>query len=231
MSIPPITMNYPLTTFHFDDVSSNYTEITPNIIKLQEGSAFANATAEYNQFKVEGSSIYQNSRIYQDGFSSQNGAAQINLTADSGLFFYNGDGINYTYLTQHQLNHRGNVAFDISLNALSFRNVSSGGAGEVIKSDASGAPYWATESLSDVLAVSANASQADITNVKSIQFTNVSDDKSVVLTTINVSANLETLNISTSPDFSGSSKEFTRAYLPLGIGGIIYYLPLYTTPT
>ena len=114
---------------------------------------------------------------------------------------------------------------------------SAGTANQVLTAGvAGGSVVWAdlpasvTPSLAEVLAVGADANQVAITNLISLQLANVGAGSQVTLSSAVVSGSNIALNVNTVADNTGATKEFSRAYLPIGVGGVIYYLPLFSVP-
>lgn len=111
---------------------------------------------------------------------------------------------------------------------------SAGTANQVLTAGvAGGSVVWAdlpavtTPSLAEVMAVATagDAGGQGLSNTPSVGLFNTSIG--VVLSAV-VSSDI--LNLSTAPDVSGSTKEFSRAYLPISVGGVVYYLPLFSVP-
>lgn len=143
-----VQVNYPSTTIRLEDPSANYSEISPFSVKVNKGSGSNyNTLLTGDALTLEGVAPNRKTYITPMSVQLQNNTDQVVLSVSDGLLIYAGDGINYTYLTQHQLRHRGNVPFDMSFNSLSLKGVTSNHSGMVITSDASGAPYWADPSF------------------------------------------------------------------------------------
>jgi hypothetical protein len=92
-------------------------------------------------------------------------------------------------------------------------------------------PAEATHSLAEILAVSpagVASSGQTISGLASLGLVNA--DNSVVLSSTLVSGVNMALNVNTVADDSGDTKDFSRKYLPIGVGNVIYYLPLFSVP-
>jgi hypothetical protein len=109
----------------------------------------------------------------------------------------------------------------------------SGNANQVLSAGSGGTILWVdlplTPSLADVMAVSpaGDASGQALSNIPSITMNNGANS-SVVLS---ANASSDLLSISTNPDITGATKEFSRKYLPLNIAGTTYYIQLYSVPS
>jgi hypothetical protein len=163
----------------------------------------------------------------------QSGGDITHLSSTGGLGLVDGPSGTWTELKRAQLKS-GQSTFDISLNSLTLEGVAST-VGQVITADASGAPYWAdlpsstTPSLADVMAVATagDAGGQALSNFPSVAMTAGAGS---AVTLAAVAAN-DHLSISTLPDTSGGAKDFSRSYLPMVIGGTLYYIPLFVVPS
>jgi hypothetical protein len=119
-----------------------------------------------------------------------------------------------------------------------------GAAGQYLTAGTGSSLVWVdfppeVQSLADILAVSppgvASAGQT-ITGLASLGLstTGATGASSVVLSSTLAGTTGETgsmaLNVDTLPDSTGATKDFSRNYLPIGVGGVIYYLPLFSLP-
>ena len=231
--MPDIQVNYPSTLFHFKDPSNNYTEVSALTVKIQNGDGFQNAVIDSTQFKVEGSNASQSARLTVDGFNSTNSATQINLNADSGLSFDQGDELNYTTLTQHQLEHNGDVPLDMSFNSLTLGGVSST-EGQVVMANASGAPYWETlptQTLATVTSAGADASYNTITSIGGLEL-QVSQatlvDPVVISSDTNGALVISSATPSNLVDTTYAAKQFSGSYMKVILNGTESYLQIYT---
>ena len=111
---------------------------------------------------------------------------------------------------------------------------SAGTAGQFLCAGVSGGSVvWAdlpsavTPSLAEVMAVATagDAGGQALVNTPSVGLFDTS--LGVVLSAI---ASSDVLNISTAADATGATKEFSRAYLPISVAGVVYYLPLFSVP-
>lgn len=112
---------------------------------------------------------------------------------------------------------------------------SAGTANQVLTAGvAGGSVVWAdlpaatVPTLAEVLAEGADANQVAITNLVSLQLADIGAGSQVTLSSAVVSGSNIALNVNTVADNTGATKEFSRAYLPIGVGGVIYYLPLFS---
>ena len=150
--------------------------------------------------------------------------------------------INYPFTTLHLSDESYTV--DINGSGITTRSItpailvdtvaSSGTANQVLTaSGAGGSVLWAdlpvvvTPSLAEVMAVATagDAGGQALHNTPSIGLFNT--NVGVVLSAVH---STDVLNISTALDTTGAPKEFSRAYLPISVGGVVYYLPLYSMP-
>jgi hypothetical protein len=102
---------------------------------------------------------------------------------------------------------------------------STGSNGQYLTCNANSSLVWTTlpgNSLGEVLTKNNNASGNTITNLLSLNL--IGSDT----TSCTISSYESTLNISTNADISGSDKSFSRAYLPISVAGVKYYLPLFS---
>lgn len=109
----------------------------------------------------------------------------------------------------------------------------SGNANQVLSAGSGGTILWVdlppTPSLADVMAVSpaGDASGQALSNIPSIS---MSADANSTVVVLSANASSDLLSISTNPDITGATKEFSRKYLPLSIAGTTYYIQLYSIP-
>jgi len=220
MAIPASQINYPLTTFNIAD-ATNTAVLDGTHLRLQntiDGTLSADLSIPLLQL--------------------QNGANQSLLSADGGLDLYDGMSAFHTELKKDVLKSQF-ASFDMSFNALTLGGIAST-EGQVITADVAGKPYWAdvppsdVPSLAEVLAVSpagvATTGQT-ISNLESLGLFNAVANDSVVLTGFyQVGLPSIALNVNTTADVSGDTKAFSRAYLPIAVSGVLYYLPLYSVP-
>ena len=110
-----------------------------------------------------------------------------------------------------------------------------GAANQVLTAGvAGGSVVWAdlpsavTPSLADVMAVATagDAGGQALSNFPSVAMT-AGAGSAVTLAAV---ASNDHLSISTLPDTSGGAKDFSRSYLPMVIGGTLYYIPLFVVP-
>jgi hypothetical protein len=228
-----IQVNYPSTLFHFNDTSNNYSEVSALTVKIQNGDAFQNAFIDSTQFKVEVLNASQSSRLTVDGFNSTNSTTEINLNADSGLSIDQGDGINYITLTQHQIEHSGDVPLDMTFNSLTLGGVSST-EGQVVMADASGAPYWETlptQTLATVMGAGADASFNTITSIGGLELQVSQDplvDPVVISSDISGSLVISSATPSNLVDTTYAAKQFSGSYMKVILNGVESYLQIYT---
>lgn len=218
MAIPSTQLNYPLTTLNINDATTT-TTLNGNQILIA-----SNAAATVNSSLTAGS------------FEVQNGANHSFLTAVGGVDLYDGTTGFHTELKLDVLKSQV-ASFDMSFNALTLEGIAST-EGQVITADAAGKPYWSdvppVPSLAEVLAVSpagvATTGQT-ISNLESLGLFNAAANDSVVLTGFyQVGLTSIALNVNTTADVSGDTKAFSRAYLPIAVSGVLYYLPLFQVP-
>ena len=109
----------------------------------------------------------------------------------------------------------------------------SGNANQVLSAGSGGGSVvWVdlptTSSLAEIMAVATagDAGGQSLSNLPSVSLT-AGINSSVVLSAL---ASSDVLSISTSPDATGATKEFSRKYLPLNVSGSTYYIQLYSVP-
>lgn len=195
-----VQVNYPSTTFHLEDPSANYVEVSPLNVKVASSNIAVpeNVVITYDLIDVQANAPNRATRIMPMNITCQDNAIQNFLSTADGLVLYDG-----TIGKSVSLKHTGLkstfASMDISCNALTLEGVSSS-VGQVVMADASGAPYWAnlpappaTPSLAEVLAVSpagvadegqtisglASLSVLDATNTATITGTNIHIENNV----------------------------------------------------
>ena len=100
-----------------------------------------------------------------------------------------------------------------------------GSDGQYLMCNANSSLVWTTlpgNSLGEVLTTNNDADQHTITNLLSLNLIGLDT------TSCTISSAYSTLNISTNADITGSDKSFSRAYLPISVAGVKYYLPLFS---
>jgi hypothetical protein len=220
MAIPATQINYPLTTFNIADATN--TAVLDGTHLRIENNAVASVFADLTIATLQ----------------VQNNTDIAILSASGGVDLSDGTTGFHTELKQDVLKSQF-ASFDMSFNALTLGGVAST-EGQVITADAAGKPYWSdvppsdVPSLAEVLAVSpagvATTGQT-ISNLESLGLFNAAANDSVVLSGFyQVGLTSIALNVNTTADVSGDTKAFSRAYLPIAVSGVLYYLPLYSVP-
>jgi hypothetical protein len=131
-------------------------------------------------------------------------------------------------IDSHSVTARGIIPLQIIDNS-----AETGGANQVLTAGVGGhGVVWAdvpTPSLATIMSVATagDAGGQALSNLPSVSMTADEGVSSVVLSAV---AGSDVLNISTSIDSSGATKEFTRNYAPVSFGGVVYYLPLFSVP-
>ena len=214
MAIPATQMNLPLTTLNIAD-ATNTAVLDGTHLHIE---SIADSTL--------------NADLTNATLRMQNGLVQSSLTANDGLDLYDSVTEFHTQLKPFQLKSEFQT-FDMSFNALTLGGIAST-ENQVITADVDGKPYWAdlpaseVPTLSEVLTAGYTAENKQITNLQSLGFYSVGSSASL-------SGNIYGDIVFGSPaDVSGDTKEFSRAYLPICVGGdpygTRYYLPLYKVP-
>jgi len=153
----------------------------------------------------------------------------VNAVAPTSVTLSNiSGGITYTARLSPQ-----NLSI-VQVEAYNIKDITSstGTPNQILSGGDNGGIIWKdiiTPSLAEVMAVSpaGDASGQALTNIPSITMNTGSNTSSVVLSAISSS---DVLSISTNPDITGSTKEFSRKYLPLRIAGTTYYIQLFSVP-
>jgi hypothetical protein len=97
---------------------------------------------------------------------------RLNLSTTEISISNAADDTEYLKLTEVGLTASASV-FDLHVNSLSFKGVTSDAARQVIMSDATGSPYWDNVTLSDVLTENGDAENGSITNLDSLETNNL----------------------------------------------------------
>lgn len=104
-----------------------------------------------------------------------------------------------------------------------------GAAGQLLSAGAGGALLWvdpaATPTLAIVLTTGNDADALTIVNLTSVA---LSADAGVTSAVLSGVAGAAYLDVSTPPDDSGATKQFTGLYAPMSFNGVLYYMPLFS---
>jgi hypothetical protein len=169
-----IYVNYPSTTLHLADPSTNYTEVSPLSISIH-GEELVYSTLNPTLLQIEDPNNGYNNMIYSTQIFIQQLELQMALSPSEGVKISNGNTLKTTQIVQGQLTSYSEDGqgdpFDMSFNSLTFEGVGST-EGQVVTADASGQPHWSSvpaQTLSHVLNAGADASFNILENLGGIQ--------------------------------------------------------------
>jgi len=156
------------------------------------------------------------------------------VLSPTGLLVKDTGGVATSYL-QTQITS-AEATFDISFNQLTMQGVA-GTLGQVLTTNAGGKasfqnlPAQTVPNLAAVLAVASAGDGGDqpISNLSTLSFNQDTSGAVLALSGLKVAGVTDNvLNFSTPADNSGSTKQFSRNYLPIAVAGQVYYLQLYS---
>lgn len=233
-----IYVNYPSTTLHLADPSTNYTEVSPLSISIH-GEELVYSTLNPTLLQIEDPNNGYNNMIYSTQIFIQQLELQMVLSPSEGVKISNGNTLKTTQIVQGQLTSYSEDGqgdpFDMSFNSLTFEGVGST-EGQVVTADASGQPHWSSvpaQTLSHVLNAGADASFNTITSIGGLEL-QVSQDPLVSPVVVSSNASGALVISSATPanlvDASLATKLFSGSYLKVMLNGTECYLQIFSVP-
>lgn len=176
-------------------------------------------------------------------FNAQIGTSTSSEYRGELLRFSGYDGTTTTSVTTYEPTQIStNVDFNLAFPNVALKlNGTTGSNGQVITSNADGTPSWQDPALNcglaDVLTNSSDATNQPINNLSLLTFNKVTggsqEDTVLELKGVNPDPSIYTtdiLNINTPANTTRATKQFSGNYIPLSVGGTVYWLQLFSAP-
>ena len=231
-----IYVNYPSTTLHLADPSTNYTEVSPLSISIH-GEELVYSTLNPTLLQIEDPNNGYNNMIASNQIFIQQLELQMTLSPSEGVKISN--TLKTTQIVQGQLTSYSEDGqgepFDMSFNSLTFEGVGST-EGQVVTADASGQPHWSSvpaQTLSHVLNAGADSSFNTITSIGGLELQVTQEtlaDPVVVSSNASGALVISSATPANLVDASLDTKLFSGSYLKVMLNGTECYLQIFSVP-